>query len=93
MYKRLMAVSRGHVRGAIPSQRVYVRLTHEARELLRKKWEERTYPNPNDNSEVMKFRSEQEYLEFVVRCLNECSEQSWYYFKHLFNPNFKEVLA
>ena len=74
----------------VRNNRVYFRLTSKARTELGEVWKSRTYPNPTNPNESLKFRSEQEYLEFIVRALNSCHPKLWNIFKHFLNPDFRE---
>lgn len=56
---------------------------------MRQKISIRSFPDPDDNKKDIKFKGDQDYLEFIIKALNHCSEKEWYWFKHLLNPNFK----
>jgi hypothetical protein len=68
--------------------RVSFRTTLEVREKLKIIWDKRTYPDPYNPNKQLKFKSEQEYLEFVIRCLNKSGKSSWYLFSHMLNPDY-----
>lgn len=70
---------------------VYVRTTSAVKKKIKEVYPLRSYPDPYDPNVELKFRSESEYLEFCIRCLNNMPDNYWYLFKHMFNPDFKKI--
>jgi hypothetical protein len=70
--------------------RVVFRTTKKVKSVLTDIWKTRSYPSPSNHNIHINFRSESEYLEFLVRALNQASPQFWYLFMHMLNPDFPD---
>ena len=68
--------------------RVVVRLSNDDKQALRDKWQKLDFPDPYNPNKRISFRSEQEYLEFVIRSLNKAGRTSWYLFSNILNPDY-----
>jgi hypothetical protein len=68
--------------------RLYVRITSSVKKRLKEVWKTRKYPDPKDPKKSLSFKSESEYLEFVIRALNKAGKGSWYTFSHILNPDY-----
>ena len=51
-------------------------------------WRYRTRPDPLDPTKKVRFKSKQEFLNFVVRCCINCPNWVWYLFSNASNPQF-----
>jgi hypothetical protein len=68
--------------------RIYVHTTQSVKTKLHDTWPTRSYPDPKDNNRELVFRSENEYLEFIIRALNDAPDGIWNLFKHILNPDY-----
>jgi len=73
------------------NHQVPFRLTKTCRQELKDIWKTRKYPHPKDPSKLVFFESEQQYIEFVIRCMNRASPTVWYLVSNLLNPNYPEL--
>ncbi len=78
--------------------RVSFRTSKSVKKELRMMWDRknfpetaRTYPDPYDEKNKIPFSSEQEYLEFVIRCLNRAGKTSWHIFSNILNPDYPNL--
>lgn len=64
------------------------RTTTYVKKRLGEVWKIRTFPDPRDPTHDLKFLNQSEYLEFIIRCMNDCGDKFWYFIKHVLNPSF-----
>jgi hypothetical protein len=50
-------------------------------------WKKRSKPDPYNLGRDLPFKSNRDYVEFCLRCLNEMPEFGFYLFKHMFNSD------
>jgi hypothetical protein len=69
-------------------ERVVVRLASPDRATLSHFWKNHAFPDPYNPQRDVPFKSEQEFLEFVIRSVIRMGPTSWYIFKHTMNPDY-----
>jgi hypothetical protein len=70
--------------------RVVVRLSPEVRYKLSEEWKKRDFPDPSNPNKSIVFKSEQDFLEFIVRATLKQGSNGWYWFKNMFNPDYPQ---
>ena len=66
------------------------RLSLEDSILLKDFWKSASYPDPYNHNKFLSFRSEQEFLNYVVRCVVNSKGLMWYLISNGLNPNFSK---
>lgn len=77
------------------SHRLSIRVTPDLKCSLKKQWDYynhprtcRKFPNPLDPEHQIYFKSEQQFVEFILGCVCVMPKWAWYLFSNMLNPNF-----
>ena len=69
---------------------ILLKLTPTTRRRLKEIWRNRQYPHPFDKNKRIPFNSESEYLEFIIKALNNAGSTSWRIFSSMLDPDFPQ---
>ncbi len=70
------------------TRKITIRMSEAVKLQLEQVWKRRLFPDPKDNKKQLPFKSEAEYIEAILDCVNRMDDKVFYLIVNWYNPVF-----